>query len=287
MNSQESINDTYEEVGEMLLIKFVDEKIFGLFKRKGLIGKEVYNEIVKKYRRMSVYDKVRHALSLIQWIKMSLIEAAIEHEKVFDSFISELNNKEGEAIKHLVRINEGNSEFTEKILNMDVSTLSLDAIEQFVERFPIYKEEKVKETILSKNILNMDVPTLSLDAIEEFVQRFPIYKEEKVREIIFSIAQNQNEVKGESDLWFKQCTRCFGLGHIQKECGSPVRIGFIPDVEEKLLQFKGKRRRFNNSDGKHSDSKSNSFNNNNNSISNDNNGAGKQNFNASMILSSL
>ena len=112
-------------------------------------------------------------------------------------------------------------------------------------------------------------------------------KEEKVREIIFSIAQNQNEVKGESDLWFKQCTRCFGLGHIQKECGSPVRIGFIPDVEEKLLQFKGKRRRFNNSDGKHSDSKSNSFNNNNNSISNDNNGAGKQNFNASMILSSL
>ena len=49
-------------------------------------------------------------------------------------------------------------------------------------------------------------------------------KEEKVREIIFSIAQNQNEVKGESDLWFKQCTRCFGLGHIQKECGSPVRI---------------------------------------------------------------
>ena len=103
-----------------------------------------------------------------------------------------------------MRINEGNSEFNEKILNMDVSTLSLDAIEQFVERFPIYKEEKVKETILSKNILNMDVPTLSLDAIEEFVQRFPIYKEEKVREIIFSIAQNQNEVKGESDLWFKQ-----------------------------------------------------------------------------------
>ena len=47
---------------------------------------------------MSVYDKVRHALSLIQWIKMSLIEAAIEHEKVFDSFISELNNKEGKLL---------------------------------------------------------------------------------------------------------------------------------------------------------------------------------------------
>ena len=47
MNSQESINDTYEEVGEMLLIKFVDEKIFGLFKRKGLIGKRYIMKLLR------------------------------------------------------------------------------------------------------------------------------------------------------------------------------------------------------------------------------------------------
>ena len=115
MNSNNQNQDIYEEAAEMLLIRYVDKSIFGQYKRKGLIGREIYKEIVKKYGKMSVHDKVRHAINLNQQsqLKSPSVTKSIEYGKQFDNFMDSLNENEREAMNHLVRINEKHSGFVE------------------------------------------------------------------------------------------------------------------------------------------------------------------------------
>lgn len=213
MTSESPMNNIYEEAGEMLLARYVNENIFADLKAKGIFGRDIYKEIVKKYGRLTVHDKIRHAIELSEKATNSSIPVskAITLGKRLDRFLHSVDETEKEALEHLVRINQGNSDFVEKYLALDN-------------------------------------PKLSIAKIEEYVERSPTYLNEKTQVLAYINQSDETAVKGTDKIWEIQCYRCFGLGHDQSGCVSPERIGPIPDLETKLMQFKTKRRKFNKLD---------------------------------------
>lgn len=81
---------------------------------------------------MSNHDKINYAIKLHQkaQLKSASVLKSMEYIKEWNNLCQILNEMERQTLEQLMRINEGKPK------------LSLDSIEEFLERFLVYKKKK-------------------------------------------------------------------------------------------------------------------------------------------------
>ncbi|KAI5952035.1 hypothetical protein KGF54_005110 [Candida jiufengensis] len=193
---------------DILLSLTVKESIISPIRSLGFIGKDIYLEILKDFGVFHTHDKIKIVVKY--WEKLAdptvNLKTKFITEKEYLQFVNTLPKEEQEALFHFIWLHLSKSRCIDKYLDGYDPKLNTSDIKRFITVHPELDE---------------GTTAINVNAVSS-----------NVSDVIVNPANVGN-------LFKVQCTNCFGLGHLARNCVSPNRrFVSIPDVERRLLAFK-------------------------------------------------